>query len=149
MKIIDRHQAHGAALVQIIEDDAFTALNKVTDHQGRHKQGHYQVNNDCRLLIKKANDNGGKWRFTLTTNDLPVIAQDLDHGHRFFLCLVCDGETVCLLNENDLREVVDLDSGTSRTIVVHTPARKSMRVHGSDGDLDRKVPHSDFPNAIF
>ena len=144
MKIKNKHQNHGAALAQIVEHDSFTALNKATD-----KQGHYQVNKDRRLLVKTASAGPDEWSFTFTESDLGVLREDMSNGVQAFACLVCGDETICLLGESDVLEIIDLDADSPQSVVVNTPSGKSMRVRGTQGDLSRTVPHSSFPGAIF
>ena len=144
MKINTKHQTHGAALAQIVEHESFTALNKATD-----KRGHYQVNHDRRLLTKKAGGDGDEWRFTFTADDLAVLEDDLDNGVHTFICLVCGDKTICALGEDDFRQILDITSGNPQSVVVETPAGRSMRVRGTQGELARKVPHNAFPDVIF
>lgn len=143
MKINDTHQYHGAALAQIVQDDAFTALNRASD-----QYGHYQINHDRRVLIKTAKNNGEKWSFTFTQDHLAVLRNDINTDSDVFACLVCGTTTICLLTVDDLQEVIDLN-GTSQTIHVRYPPKKSMRVWGSKDELSHVVYHKAFPRDIF
>jgi hypothetical protein len=144
MKINSKHRTHGAALAQIVEHESFTALNRASE-----KNGHYQVNKDRRLLVKKASTGPEEWRFTFTEDNIDALNQDLGNGVEAFVCLVCGDETVCVLGESEIEEVIDLDRRSPQSVVVETPARRSMRVRGTNGELNRTVPHNAFPEIIF
>jgi hypothetical protein len=143
MKINGKNQYHGAALAQIVDADEFTALNPASD-----KRGHYQINRNRRVLTKLSKADAGSWRYTFTKSDLAVLRNDIDTGNQAFVCLICGTFTICLLTEEDLNEVLDLD-GPRQTIEVTAPQGKSMRVRSSKDELSRKVPHSSFPRDIF
>lgn len=144
MKINTKHRTHGAALAQIVEHESFTALNRASS-----KNGHYQVNKNRRLLVKKASTGPEEWRFTFTEDNIDALNEDLGNGVEVFVCLVCGGETVCVLSESEIEKVIDLDRRSPQSVVVKTPARRSMRVRGTDGELNRTVPHNAFPEIIF
>lgn len=143
MKINDTHQYHGAALAQIVQDDAFTALNRASE-----KYGHYQINHDRRVLAKSAKTNGQQWGFTFRSDDLAVLRNDINTDSDVFVCLVCGTTTICLLTVDELQEIIDLN-GTAQTIQVKSPPKKSMRVWGPKGKLSHVVYHSAFPRDIF
>ena len=137
---------HGAALTQIVEHPLFTALNKVDD-----KYGHYLVNADIRLLVKYSSPSNSPWQFTFNESDLEAIRNDImDESVKFFACLVCGTETVCLLTFEHLEAVIDLDSEDAQWVHVEILApRKSMRVKGGTGKLKKTVAHNAFPNGLF
>ena len=146
MKINIRHETHGSALAQIVEDGSFTALNKASD-----KRGHYQVNHDRRLLIKRSTTGPEDWQFTFSERDLDVLRDDLQNDVRVFACLVCAGETICALDADQIRQLINVDDESTKSIIVTTPPepRTSMRVRGTDGELEGTVAHSAFPEKVF
>ena len=146
MKIQAKDLFHGAALTQIVEHPSFTALNKVDE-----KYGHYLVNANIRLLVKYSSPVNSPWQFTFNQSDLGSIHEDIiDDGVEFFACLVCGTETVCLLGEEQLIAVIDLNAGDAQWVRVEIPAAgASMRVKGSAGKLRGTVTHKAFPNALF
>ncbi|MDE2420381.1 MAG: hypothetical protein KGO49_04260 [Gammaproteobacteria bacterium] len=68
----------------------------------------------------------------------------------FYVALVCGGETICLLTDSDLKEVIDVDSeGEQQWIAVSFESGTNMQVKGTKGVLKRKIPHNSFPKNIF
>ncbi|ERJ36478.1 hypothetical protein L810_0414 [Burkholderia sp. AU4i] len=131
---------YGAALAQIA---AYPVLSQVHSVSG--KEGYYQINGDKRLLIKYASAERGTWRFTVRPDDLA----DLHAEYRLWFALVCGEETVCLLNDDELREIVDSDSTGSQWISVSSSNGRSMKVAGSAGSLKHRIRHNAFPHTLF
>lgn len=144
MKIQAKDQFHGSALTQIVEHESFKALNKATA-----KYGHYQINNDRRMLLKYSAAGSSPWQFTFNGDDLKTVRDDITAKHKSFICLVCGVETVCLLNENDASNVIDVNATTNQWITVELPPKASMRVKGSSGSLRHAIAHNLFPNSLF
>lgn len=133
---------HGAALAQITKHDSFKALNKIDA-----KSGHYLVNTDCRLLTKHRED-AVPWQFTFTPNDVETLKLDIASGFRTYLVLVCAEVTICLLDQEQIQTVLDLDSDKQQWIRVAIPGA-SMAVNGSAGKIKKKIPHKSFPVDLF
>ena len=146
MKIQPKDYFHGAALTQIVEHPSFTALNKADE-----KYGHYLINANIRLLVKYSSPSSSPWQFTFNESDLKSIREDIAvDGIRFFACLVCGTETVCLLTEQQLSIVIGLDAEDAQWVRVEDPSPgKSMRVKGSTGKLEKTIPHNAFPKGLF
>ena len=144
MKIQTKDFYHGAALTQIVEHPSFTALNKADE-----KYGHYIVNHDIRLIVKYSSPGNGPWRFTFNSDDLETIQNDIGDDVSFYACLVCGAETICLLDEEDLKFIIDTESNEAQWVRVDSPVGKSMRVSGSQGKLNHTVAHNVFPNRMF
>ena len=103
MKIQQKDYYHGAALTQIVEHKSFKALNKADE-----KYGHYKINHDVRLMIKITSNERGPWQFTANTSDILTIKEDIQSGDQFFMCLVCGLNTICLLDSEQVQELLDL-----------------------------------------
>ncbi|TDG02551.1 hypothetical protein E1N52_39230 [Paraburkholderia guartelaensis] len=132
---------YGAALAQIA---AYPVLSQV--HAVPGKEGYFQINGDKRLLIKYASAERGTWRFTVRPDDLA----DLSHPeYRLWFALVCGEETVCLLNDDELGEIVDSESTTGQWISVSSSTGCSMKVAGSAASLKRRIRHNAFPHNLF
>jgi hypothetical protein len=149
MKIQEKDLFHGAALTQIVEHESFKALNKADE-----KYGHYQVNHDRRLLLKyskeESSGNPQFWKFSFNPDDIETLAKDVEKGARIFICLVCRFVSVCILNKEELEEVLDLANRTATQWVrVEFPSGGSLHVRGSAGKLTRAVPHNAFPAKVF
>ena len=144
MKIQDQDSYHGAALIQIVEDPSFKALNK-TDA----KYGHYTVNTDRRLFVKYLKKRNTPWRFTLQPDETTAIRHDIASGQRTFICLVCGRATICCLSQEELEQVIDLAAEKPQWIAVDIPPGGSQHVSGSAGRLPRTVPHNAFPSKVI
>ena len=133
---------YGAALAQIA---AYPVLSQVHSVSG--KEGYYQINGDKRLLIKYATAKRGTWRFTVRPDDLVDLTWSADYIVWFVL--VCGDETVCLLNADEVREIVDYESTGSQWISVTSRNGRSMAVAGSAGELKHRIRHNAFPHDLF
>ena len=144
MKIQEKDWFHGSALTQISEHESFTALNKASE-----KYGHYQVNHNKRVLLKYSSAKDGPWQFTFQPDDVDIITDDINVGLEFFICLVCGYDTICILDEDEIGVVLDLEADNAQWIRVEYPSGGSMRAKGSEGELDHTVPHNTFPSKLF
>lgn len=146
MKFTEKDLYHGAALVQIIADGSFTAINGASS-----KYGHYVVNTNRRLLIKHSTASDGSYPFTFTLDDLATLTSDFSSPQiGTLVCLVCADESVCCLNEDEVRLLIDVTSPGQQWIKVSGfGAHQRMSVKGSQGTLSHKIPHNSFPGKIF
>ena len=144
MKIQEKDWFHGSALAQISEHESFTALNKASE-----KYGHYQVNHNKRVLLKYSSAENGPWQFTFQQDDVEIIADDINADIESFICLVCGYDTICILDEDEIEVVLDLESDDVQWIRIEYPPGGSMRARGSEGELDHTVPHNAFPSKLF
>ena len=144
MKIQEKHKYHGSALAQVVEHEAFKALNRADSNYG-----HYLVNTDRRLIVKYRTCERGPWVFNFTAPETVLLRTDIERGGHTFVCLVCGNETVCILDEDQASSVLDLGSVEQQWIKVSCPEGCSMRVSGSSGDLSSTIPHKAFPRRVF
>jgi hypothetical protein len=143
MKIQTQDLYHGAVLTQITEHPSFKALNKVDS-----VYGHYLVNHDIRLFVKYLSKTSSPWSFSLHSNELQAIIDDIESSTKVFLCLVCGQETICALNVQEITTLIDLNS-KRQFINVTVATGGSIHVSGSNGDLTRTIKHNSFPNKLF
>ncbi len=166
MKIHDDHMYHGAALIQIAENPAFTAINslKVASHIVRVG---YKINHDIAIYLKycsKPTSNAYReYIFTFSKEHLSELAKIAEANSKTFIALVCVKDCeICLLNHDQLlallkrREDVLGHSEDHLTVVVTVPAGKSLRVYvntpGKKKSILGKeivVSRSAFPSDIF
>jgi hypothetical protein len=145
MKLQEQDFYHGAALMQIVEQSGFTALNKASS-----RYGHYVVNADRRLFLKYRSANTQRRQFTFSRDELRAINDDLTRfPGRLFVGLVCGDETICVLDETELTAVIDPTSNQPQWITVESPPGCSMRVWGSIGDPARTLPHNRYPRVLL
>jgi len=144
MKIQEQDFYHGAALTQIAEHQSFKALNK-----GSKRYGHYLVNADCHVFVRYSKADGETWTFTFNPDQLEPINNVIKSSATPFLCLVCGELTICLLDQSQIEQVIDLDSPSNQWVRVQVPSGKSCKVSGSNGTLKRRIPHNAFPKKLF
>jgi hypothetical protein len=145
MKIQEKDLFHGAALTQIVEHKSFKALNRATT-----KYGHYLVNTDRHVFVKYRKPNKSPWQHTFSDDEVAAIAAEIEKGHAVFLCLVCGNTTICALNTSEIQTLLNVNASSGQQwIRVDIPKGGSCRVSGSNGDLERTVPHNSFPKKVF
>ena len=95
MKTQRKHLFHGAALSQIVEHPAFTALNKASD-----AYGHYLVNGSTRMFVKYRGNHDGPWLFQFSCDEVARVLDDISSGFagRSFVVMVCADTTICALS---------------------------------------------------
>ena len=141
MKIHNKDFYYGVALTQIAEYPTFTSINKVTE-----KDGLYQINRDKRVLIKYSTSDSDEWRFSFRKDDLEALHS---FDYEVFCVLVCSDDTICLLSNEDITELLDGSVDSTQWVSVTYPYAGQMRVRGSQGDLSHTVAHNAFPKEIF
>lgn len=144
MKIQEQDVYHGPALMQIVEHPTFKALNRAS-----RRYGHYLVNTDRKVFVKYRKNARSPWRFVFAADELAALSTALSGGDRVFVCLVCGHTTICALDAEGLRKVIDITASSPQSIRVEVPLRGSCHVSGSSGKLRRSVPHNSFPNKVF
>ncbi|KKE80045.1 hypothetical protein NSA56_10135 [Oceanobacillus caeni] len=144
MKIQIQDLYHGAVLSQISEHPSFHALKKVDS-----EYGHYLVNQDTRLFVKYLTKKSSPWNFKFSVSEMQSIQHVMKKTNNVFLCLVCGQETICALNKNELRNLINLNSAETQYIIVEVPTGGSMHVKGTTRTLERTLRHNSFPGKLF
>lgn len=142
MKIQQKDYYHGAALTQIVEHKSFKALNKTDE-----KYGHYKINHDIRLMVKITSIADEPWQYTVNASDLATIGEDINSGDQFFLCLVCGLKTICLLDSNQVQQLLDISSRDQQWLRIKTTG--SLRAWSARIELQHAIPHNAFPDRMF
>jgi hypothetical protein len=135
---------HGPALMQIVEDASFKALNKADN-----KYGHYVVNTDRRLFVKYSKALESPWPFTFQPAEMNAMAADIASGGKTFVCLICGSSTISCLTQDELVAVVNLKAKSAQWVKVEVPKGGSQWITGSKGRLDRSIPHNSFPSKVL
>ncbi|MGE5403316.1 MAG: hypothetical protein ACM3PP_00050 [Candidatus Saccharibacteria bacterium] len=143
MKIQENDLFHGAVLTQIAQYNESVRISKIND-----KIGCYLIDNESLILIKYRTPNMAPWSFRLSEADRYML-MTLDEETRFFLVLVCGGVTICVLDKEEINELVDVSLEEDCSISVNLTYRTSMWVRGTHGELRHSIRHSDFPKKIF
>jgi hypothetical protein len=168
VKIEDHHLYHGAALMQITEDDEFTAINPL-DLPGKRLGSALRINDNIGVYLKynsvKPTANG-EFPFTFSQDNLKELtgmAEQLQLK-KVFAVLVCyAAREVCVLTLQRLKEMIAVrEKAAQKTedqYVVLVTARKNskLRVYlnapGTTGKLLKKtatkVARNSFPAVLF
>jgi hypothetical protein len=164
MKILDRHQFHGAAMIQIAEHRAFTAINAFR-HRSGNSTNAYTVNDNIGVYLKYASEPHGsfdEYKFTFSTEHLAEIEALKSKQGRTFIALVCwKDREVCCLRHSQLRKMIakrrnmrgaDEDS---YSVYVRASTNEKFRVYvsppGKKGEMlgVTLVARNAFPGHMF
>jgi hypothetical protein len=155
---------HGAALTQIAEHPAFTAINAFKDN-GEKSRCAFRINDSIGIFIKYASAPKGpysEYLFTFQKTHLDELALLRGKSGRVFAVLVCIKEkAICVLSGGELTTLIELRRNEfggpedQYQIIVTAPANKQFRVYvnrpGVKGKKlgEIKVKRSAFPEALF
>ena len=164
MKINDDHMYHGAALTQIAEHPAFTAINAFKNN-GDKSRCAFRINDSIGAFIKYASTPKGRYNeylFTFQKAHLDELALLREKSGKVFAVLVCiKDKEICVLSDAELNQLIALRERVfggpedQYQIVVTAPANKQFRVYvnrpGVKGKMmgEIKVKRSAFPDALF
>lgn len=144
MGIAKQHFYHGAALMQIVEHEAFNALNKATG-----AYGHYAINHDVRLHVKYSTSETRTYNFQFDKDELKRLRDDHEaKGWRVFATLVCNNEGVCVIRMDEMMQLMDIE-GDGGTVVVTAEPGRWFGIRCGGLDLNRRIPRTAFPKRIF
>lgn len=135
---------HGIALAQIVRHKSFKAINSGSD-----KFGHYVINNNCHLLIKYRTNDEEPWTFVFSPEEIEALKEIVKKGDFVFVCLVCGNVTVCALSFEEIQDLLSGKSQVQQSITVKAQPNASLHVRGSQGALDKTIPHNSFPKKLF
>ncbi|WP_139198616.1 hypothetical protein [Pseudomonas indica] len=119
MKIRTEHQNLGAALMQVAEDDNFTAINPLRV-KGDKINNAFLINADACLFLKYGQEpkSTGEYQFTFSAEQLENIRASSQHYQKVFLGLVCvEDQEVCCLDVGQLNEMIAARFCTKSTVV--------------------------------
>ena len=165
MKINNDHMYHGAALTQIAEHPAFTAINVFRTRQGASRSG-FVINSNIGVYLKYASEPKlpfNEYVFQFHTEHLFELRK-IAKNHRYvYLGLICvQGRQICCLPLEMLEKLIDRrrkKKGSEEdqyTILVTMPKGGYFRVYISDPGKKKtflgeqyKIARSDFPDKLF
>lgn len=165
MKINDDHMYHGAALTQIAEHPAFTAINVFRTRQGASRSA-FVINSNIGAYLKYAGKPKrpfGEYVFQFRTEHLLELRK-IAKNHRYvYLGLICvKGRQICCLSLEMLNELIgrrQKEKGGEEdqyTILVTIPKGGYFRVYINAPGKKKtwlgdqfKIARRDFPNKFF
>ncbi|MBL9183962.1 MAG: hypothetical protein JNN17_17605 [Verrucomicrobiaceae bacterium] len=164
MKIRLDHKYHGAAIIQIAEDDRFTAINSIKSNGSNHRSA-FRVNDDIGVYLKyaeKPSETFEEFQFTFNQQHLDDLAKLKKVTPKLFICLVCvKAEEICCIKYDLLLQmIVERRSAKGEgedtyAVLVNAPKGKGMRTYmnkpGRKGVTLTKhiVSRSAFPSDLF
>ncbi|MBM3796683.1 MAG: hypothetical protein FJW31_22105 [Acidobacteria bacterium] len=154
----------GAALTQIAEHPAFTAINAFKNN-GDKSRCAFRINDGIGAFIKYATAPKGKYNeylFTFQKSHLDELALLREKSAKVFAVLVCiKDKEICVLSEDELGQLIALRQKVfggpeeQYQIIVTAPPNKQFRVYvnrlGVKGKMmgEIKVKRSAFPDVLF
>jgi hypothetical protein len=164
MHIHDDHMYHGAALTQIAEHPAFTAIDAFKNH-GEKSRCAFRINDGIGTFIKYATAPKGRYTeylFTCQKAHLGELEMLRGKCGKVFAVLVCiKDKEICVLSDAELTKLIALRQKVfggpedQYQIIVTAPANKQFRVYvnrpGVKGKMmgEIKVKRKAFPDALF
>ena len=109
----------------------------------------FMINKKVGLYIKYSNKKISPWRYTFTREhqeEMKIMTELLDN---IYLTLVCERDGIVCIEYSELKHVLDEHYEDIEWISVSRLKREQYSLKGSNGKLDFKIAHSDFPKKIF
>ncbi len=129
----------GAALLRIVEDDLFTALNK-----GSRKRGHYLINNGIPTLVKYARTSANdEFHFTFTTADVELMNQQQE------IHVVSSAARTPSLRSVPPISVGHRHDEAQPVVKVTAKPGKSLRILGPAGQYKHAIARNRFPRSVL
>lgn len=165
MKIHDDHMYHGAALIQIAEHPAFTAVNSLKV-RGQVLRNSYKINDDIGVHLKYASRPWNAFReypFTFDQDELKELSDTDKVVDKLFVGLVCvKDREICCLSRSQLTGLIDARKAAKGTtepqyvILVTAAKNKSLRAYINAPGVKRRIQgsaliiaRSSFPDILF
>ncbi|GAA0711953.1 hypothetical protein [Dokdonella soli] len=165
MKVRDDHLYHGAALIQIAEDEQFTAINSLRI-KNQIVSSAYKINDQIAVYFKYAGAAHGasdEFVFTFHSDHIKTIRAIAATNERTFVALVCvEAREICAIIADQLASMIaarqKAKGGTEDqyTVLVTAPKGKGLRVYmnhpGTKATILGKpviVSRSSFPSVLF
>jgi hypothetical protein len=150
--INDQEFLHGAAFLRLINYGTRTTIV----HASSIHPSLYLVETDISksaILFKTSKKPKSAWSFTLSRQEelaldtLPRKYPDV----LVFIALICHKDGICCIAEEQLRSVLDQDTGISgQHICVSRRPHGSYHVSGTGRQqMERTVPQSDWPRVVL
>lgn len=166
MKIRTEHQHLGAALMQIAENDNFTAINPLRLNGGNVNNA-FLINADTCVFLKYGQEpkTTGEYQFTFTADQLQSVEAAGQHyqKQKVFVGLVCvEAQEICCLDALQFDVMIAARVKTANAtedsyqVLVTAPDGKSLRAYtnasGRKGIIAGKetvISRNRFPGCLF
>jgi len=153
MRIQKKHLYHGCVLAQIAEHRGFTSLHvEKTVDKASDTYGHYRINRATHLFIKyrSKDEHAYAWDFRFQAQEVKRIRDCAGKAPRCFVALVCAPHEICLLDMQELRQLLSFRvRSKDQRITASLAPRCGFSVAGDEGQLSQKVRRNRFPKAVL
>ena len=167
LKITQKDQYHGAAIIQIAEHDSFTAINSFTLKNGTKSTRSFKINGKTGIMFKYASRPNHHHEYIFTFNQEQIEElKELDNmnAQTFFAGVCIQDRDICLVDYNTISELIKQRKMLSKkhedkyNLIVIAKKNHAFRVsmnrpdtkgcHINDKD-EYVIPRNDFPQKIF
>ena len=115
----------------------------------RESNSSYIIDSDVGIYIKYSAKRLTPWRFTFANEHQAEIEELRVAVSRAFVLLVCYDDGIVCLGYDELKQILDAEYGKAEWISATRRRREMYSVKGSDGSLEFKIGHNDFPSKLF
>ena len=109
----------------------------------------YVIDSDIGVYIMVSAKRLTPWRFTFAREHQAEIEELRMTASRVFVLLVCYDDGIVCLSYDEMKQILDAEYGEAEWISATRRRREMYSVKGSDGSLEFKIGHSDFPSKLF
>lgn len=165
MKIRDDHMYQGAALIQIAEDQNFTAINSLRV-KNKIVRSAYKVNDHIAVYFKHAVSTTPRFKefvFTFTIENIKTIHALAATHEKTFIAMVCvKAREICVISVAQLdalfaaRKKAKGVTEDQYTVLVTAPTGKSLRLYMNQPGVRKTVlgdpiivSRNAFPDSLF
>lgn len=131
-KLSTRDLLHGAALLQLARENHPLTVER--------KGATYVIDDGKLSAYLKITTKQGKAQFTFSPENIEELKEAQRQSPTFYLGLISPGDGVCALTWEELTEIIAIESGRGKTLLVKRMHRSRFRVTGSDSDKELIIP---------
>ena len=108
----------------------------------------YSINNKAGIYIKYSRARVSPWRFTFKKEQQEEIKAIKELFQEVFLILVCKDDGFVCISYAELKKILDDEFDPVEWISAARSRNSQYTIKGSNGKLNFKVSHKDFPRKI-
>ncbi|MBU6447405.1 hypothetical protein KGQ24_01000 [Patescibacteria group bacterium] len=109
----------------------------------------YVIDNKIGIYIKYSEKRLSPWRFSFQKRHQDEILEMKNKFEEIYLLLVCNDDGIVALNFGELKHILNEVHNNTEWISAARGKRQMYTIKGSDGKLEFKIGHNDFPSKLF
>ncbi len=109
----------------------------------------YVIDNKVGIYIKYSEKRLSPWRFSFQKRHQEEILEMKNKIGEVFLLLVCHDDGIVVLSFNEIRQILNEIYEDTEWISAARGKRQMYTIKGSDGKLEFKIGHNDFPTKVL